>query len=136
MDSVEFFLLLGCVYPCSQFNMSTTSRSSEGGSVTTTLPAQTSPPSTTSDSKHVIEPQSLNLRVINQNGNETPFKIKTTTPLNKLMNVYCERAGVERNSVRFLYDGNHIREGDTASSLGMENEDIIDVMLQQTGGSL
>lgn len=136
MDSIEFFLLLGCVCPRLYFNMSTASRSSDNGSTTTTLPTQTSPPSTTSDSKHVVEGKSLNLRVIDQRGSLTPFKIRATTPLNKLMNVYCERAGIDRSSVRFLYDGNHIRDGETASSLGMEDEDIIDVMLQQTGGCL
>lgn len=59
------------------------------------------------------------------------FKIKRTTPFNKLMNAYCQRQGKTLNTLRFLYDGERISETDTPESLDMEDEDTIDVMIEQ-----
>ena len=41
------------------------------------------------------------------------FKIKRTTPFNKLMNAYCSRQGKALSTLRFLYDGERISENDT-----------------------
>ena len=55
----------------------------------------------------------INLKVVTQDGNEIYFKCKQTTPLNKLMDAFCNRQGVSSNSVRFLFDGNRINETQT-----------------------
>ncbi|XP_074251799.1 small ubiquitin-related modifier 2-like [Saimiri boliviensis] len=52
----------------------------------------------------------INLKVGGQDGSVVQFKIKRRIPLSKLMKAYCE------------------------AQLGMENEDTIDVLQQQTGG--
>ena len=44
----------------------------------------------------------LNLKVVTQDGNEIFFKCKMTTPLQKLMNAFCNRQGVAPNSVTSL----------------------------------
>ncbi|KYQ90886.1 small ubiquitin-like protein [Tieghemostelium lacteum] len=79
--------------------------------------------------------EQINIKVINQANQEVYFKIKKTTPLRKLMDSYCSRQGVSQNSIRFLYDGQRLDQNATPASLGMENNDIIDVALTQTGGS-
>lgn len=78
--------------------------------------------------------ESVNLRVVNQEGSEVQFKIKKATPLKKLTDAYCQRQGVSFDSVRFLYDGNRLNIEKTPADLGMEDDDIIDAALEQTGG--
>lgn len=40
------------------------------------------------------------------------------------------------DAVRFLYDGERIRGDHTAEELDMEDNDLIDAMVQQVGGSV
>ncbi|XP_036024452.1 small ubiquitin-related modifier 1-like isoform X2 [Onychomys torridus] len=53
----------------------------------------------------------IEVKVIAQDGNEIHFKVKTTTHLRKLKESYCRRQG-----------------------LGLEEEDMIEVYQEQTGG--
>ena len=76
----------------------------------------------------------INIRVVGQHGGEVYFKIKQLMPLKKLMSAYCDRQGQALQAIRFVYDGNRISETDTPKSLGMEDNDVIDAMLAQTGG--
>jgi small ubiquitin-related modifier len=76
----------------------------------------------------------INLRTVSQDGNEVYFKIKKITPLKKLINSYCERQSISSSNVRFLYNGQRILDEQTPKSLEMEDNDVIDVVLQQTGG--
>jgi small ubiquitin-related modifier len=50
-------------------------------------------------------PEHVNLKVMDSAGNATQFKIKTHTALKKLMTTYCERSGLDMQSVRFTFDG-------------------------------
>eukprot|EP01134_Creolimax_fragrantissima_P006514 CFRG6514T1 len=80
--------------------------------------------------------QQLHLKVVTQEGTEVDFKIKFHTQLSKLMNAFCQRQGIERKSVRFMTpDGDQINDNDTATDLGLEDGDSIDVMQEQTGGA-
>ena len=55
----------------------------------------------------------LNLKVVHHaDGNETYFKCKPTTPLQKLMHAFCNRQGWSTNSARFLFDGVRIYESE------------------------
>jgi len=81
-----------------------------------------------------VDPNTINLRVVSQDGNEVYFKIKKQTPLRKLMDAYCQRQAIDSNSIRFLYDGQRIQAEQTPKELDMEDNDIIDAVLQQTGG--
>jgi len=78
----------------------------------------------------------LNLKVKSQDGNEVYFKVKKTTQLGKLMNAYCSRVGKDMSTVRFLFDGERIQNEATPEQLDMEDEDEIDAMVEQHGGSL
>lgn len=77
----------------------------------------------------------VSLKVVNADGAEMYFKIKRGTQLKKLMDAYCKKQGISRTSVRFLFDGSMIDENKTPDDLGMEDDDVIDAMVEQTGGS-
>merc|ERR1711912_171907 len=76
----------------------------------------------------------IQLKVKDQQGSEVQFKIKKSTPLRKLMDAYCSRLGLQASQVRFMVDGERIGPDDTAEKLGLEDEDLIDVAMEQTGG--
>merc|ERR1712000_82969 len=76
----------------------------------------------------------INLRVVSQDGAEVFFKIKKTTPLRKLMDAFCSRNSIDPGSVRFLFDGQRLSPDKTPKECAMEDHDVIDVLLQQTGG--
>jgi small ubiquitin-related modifier len=78
----------------------------------------------------------INLRVVDPNGGEVFFKIRRDMALGKLTKAYCERKGFAPGAVRFLFDGNRINDDITPEKLNMEDNDVIDVMVQQTGGNL
>uniref|UniRef100_W5KC33 Ubiquitin-like domain-containing protein n=1 Tax=Astyanax mexicanus TaxID=7994 RepID=W5KC33_ASTMX len=42
--------------------------------------------------------------------------------------------GVPMNSLRFLFEGQRITDNQTPKELGMEDEDVIEVYQEQTGG--
>merc|ERR1711977_93499 len=76
----------------------------------------------------------IQLKVKDQQGSEVQFKIKKSTPLRKLMDAYCSRLGLQASQVRFMVDGERIGPDDSAEKLGLEDEDLIDVAMEQTGG--
>ncbi|GBE86053.1 Ubiquitin-like protein pmt3/smt3 [Sparassis crispa] len=77
----------------------------------------------------------INIKVATQTGEEVFFKIKRNTKLSKLQGAYAAKVGKDVSSIRFLYDGNRINDDDTPASLDMEDNDTIDVMVEQVGGT-
>ncbi len=77
----------------------------------------------------------LNIKVVNSSGAEVFFKIKFTTKLGKLTKSYCKRQGLTFGSVRFTFDGHRIDPGNTPNDLNMEEGDVVDAMIEQTGGN-
>ncbi|CAD2217051.1 hypothetical protein AGDE_00239 [Angomonas deanei] len=77
----------------------------------------------------------VSLKVVNADGAEMFFKIKRVTQLKKLVDAYCKKQGISKDSVRFLFDGLPMDESKTPEDLGMEDDDVIDAMVQQTGGT-
>jgi len=76
----------------------------------------------------------INIKVVNSEGNEVFFKIKKNTKLRKLMDAYCKRQGLVNGSVRFSFDGNRVNPETTPDDIGIQSDDIIDAMVEQTGG--
>ena len=70
----------------------------------------------------------LTIKVVTPAGNEIFFGCKKTTPLSKLMNLYCQQLGVTLDETRFLFDGQRINEFHTPEFLQMEDGDVIDVI--------
>mmetsp|Transcript_39707 Transcript_39707/g.61977 ORF Transcript_39707/g.61977 Transcript_39707/m.61977 type:complete len:105 (+) Transcript_39707:57-371(+) len=76
----------------------------------------------------------INLKVKGQDGNIVHFKIKRKTNLKKLMDAYCSRQSLQADQIRFLFDGQRLRENQTPEELDMDDDDVIDAMLFQVGG--
>lgn len=76
----------------------------------------------------------INLIAKNQSGATVSFRIKSTLKLGKLMHAYCNRNSLSMEAVRFLYNGERLLPDATPKEMKMESDDIIDVMMQQTGG--
>ncbi len=95
-----------------------------------------------------------------QSGEEAFFKVKTTTKMIRVFTAFSNRKkGLHISSIRFIYDGKRVGIDDTPESvrpklrmvrfethmtvhdsrimhsqLGMEDQDQVDCMLEQTGG--
>eukprot|EP00549_Striatella_unipunctata_P017910 CAMPEP_0118687794 /NCGR_PEP_ID=MMETSP0800-20121206/8576_1 /TAXON_ID=210618 ORGANISM="Striatella unipunctata, Strain CCMP2910" /NCGR_SAMPLE_ID=MMETSP0800 /ASSEMBLY_ACC=CAM_ASM_000638 /LENGTH=56 /DNA_ID=CAMNT_0006585009 /DNA_START=173 /DNA_END=343 /DNA_ORIENTATION=- len=54
----------------------------------------------------------------------------------KVFETYAEKKGIQANSLRFLLDGERIKGDQTPKQLELEDQDQIDCMLEQMGGSL
>merc|ERR1712203_1344683 len=81
------------------------------------------------------ETEYIKLKVVGQDSNEIHFRVKMTTQMGKLKKSYSERVGAPIASLRFLFDGKRINDDETPKSLEMEQDDVIEVYQEQTGGS-
>lgn len=81
-----------------------------------------------------VNADKLRLKVVGQDGREVFFKLKSSTPLKKLMDAYCKEIGKHERMCRFLFDGQRINPDHTAAHFDMSDEDIIDVFVEQEGG--
>jgi len=77
----------------------------------------------------------IKLKVVGQDSNEIHFRVKQTTQMGKLKKSYSERVGVPITSLRFLFDGRRINDDETPKALEMEQDDVIEVYQEQTGGA-
>mmetsp|Transcript_27660 Transcript_27660/g.43527 ORF Transcript_27660/g.43527 Transcript_27660/m.43527 type:complete len:99 (+) Transcript_27660:115-411(+) len=76
----------------------------------------------------------ITIRVRDQTGEETFFKIKNSTKMSKVIQTYASRKGVDSTTLRFLVDGERVKPDDTPGSLDLDDQDQIDCMLEQSGG--
>ncbi|KAI3405791.2 SUMO2 [Candida oxycetoniae] len=84
--------------------------------------------------KEEYQRERVNIKVRERNQAAVYFKIKPRTPMKKVMEAYCSRVGKDIQSLRFWVDGARVQGTDTPESLGLDNEDCVDVSYQQTGG--
>jgi small ubiquitin-related modifier len=56
--------------------------------------------------------------------------------MSKVFDAFAKRKGVQASSLRFLMDGDRVKEDDTPMGLELEDQDMLDCMLEQTGGCL
>jgi len=94
-------------------------------------------PAPTQPTEGIVKEESspISVKVVSAQGEEVFFKIKRSTKLSKLQGAYANKVGKDVSSIRFLYDGARINDEDTPASLDMEDNDTIDVMVEQVGGS-
>lgn len=53
----------------------------------------------------------------------------------KVFETYAQRKGVQSTSLRFLLDGERVEPTTTPKLLELEDQDQIDCMLEQSGGT-
>ena len=78
--------------------------------------SETSPTKKTKDEKNT---EYIKIRVIDADGIEVQFKAKKNTMMNKLMQSYSERKGVNLNVLRFVFDGTRVKPDDTPKDLDL-----------------
>jgi small ubiquitin-related modifier len=81
------------------------------------------------------ETEYIKLKVVGQDSNEIHFRVKQTTQMGKVKKSYSERVRVPITSLRFLFDGRRINDDETPKALEMEQDDVIEVYQEQTGGA-
>jgi small ubiquitin-related modifier len=77
--------------------------------------------------------ETIAIRIKDQSGEETYFKVKRSTKFCKIFNAYASRKGVDVNSLRFLSDGDLVKHYLTPLLLELEDQDQIDAVLEQIG---
>ena len=65
----------------------------------------------------------INLRVVDQNGDELAFKLKPDTKLEKLFAAYAGQKGLDVKSVAFSFDGERLKNEDTPKMFEMQDSD-------------
>ena len=70
----------------------------------------------------------MNIRIRDQGGEETFFKVKKSTKLEKVFNAYSTRKGVAPGSLRFLFDGVRVQPHQTPEDIDMDDGDQLDCM--------
>ncbi|CAB4061111.1 SUMO [Lepeophtheirus salmonis] len=85
-------------------------------------------------SENKDETEYIKLKVVGQDSNEIHFRVKMSTQMGKLKKSYSERVGVPLSSLRFLFDGRRINDDETPKALEMEQDDVIEVYQEQSGG--
>merc|ERR1711959_606408 len=76
----------------------------------------------------------INLKVKDQDNAEVHFKVRTGTKFKKIFDAFLQRKSLQPGSVRFLFDGERVREDQSPQELDMEDGDSLDVMMEQVGG--
>ena len=80
---------------------------------------------------HLQFQERMQLNLVSPDGFEVFCEVKPTTRLIEVMRAYCQRRGVAFEDVRFLFDGNRLRDRQTPFDLDMEDCDTIDVLFAQ-----
>uniref|UniRef100_F1LD33 Small ubiquitin-related modifier n=1 Tax=Ascaris suum TaxID=6253 RepID=F1LD33_ASCSU len=80
--------------------------------------------------------ESLKLKVVGQDGGEMHFRVKYGTRMAKVKESYANHLNLVVGALRFIFDGRRISDDDTPEALGMEDEDVIEVYQEQTGGGI
>ncbi|XP_075253372.1 small ubiquitin-related modifier 1-like [Convolutriloba macropyga] len=78
----------------------------------------------------------VTLKVKQEGTGEVHFRVKMSTKMSKLKNNFCERQGLSRASVRFMFEGQRIEDDMTPADLDLQEDDLIEVFSEQTGGCL
>ena len=73
------------------------------------------------------EGEYIRLKVVGRFDDEVHFRVKQTTKMGKIMKSYSGGVGLPDTCLRFLFDGRRINEDDTAESLEMKQDDVVDV---------
>ena len=82
---------------------------------------------------HLAGDGTIQIRIASQDGAELSLRITPRTPLSEAFDLACQRFGVSRKQVRFLFDGERVLDSATPEDLDMEDNDHIYVIVDQVG---
>lgn len=69
----------------------------------------------------------VKIKIRGSNGTDIWFSIRRTMRMSRIMQAYCDRKGVTIFDFLFSFDGHIISPESTPDTLGLKNDDIIDV---------
>ena len=73
-------------------------------------------------------------KVRDKDDNEFTFMVKQTIPFRKVFDAFCAKLQTSRRYYRFLFDDRRIDVNDTPEGLLLEDGDVIDAVVEVTGG--
>jgi len=84
-----------------------------------------------------VQQEYIKLRVITSDmTNEVHFRVRMETNLGRMKRSYCNKMNFEVDQLRFMFDGHRICDNDTPKSLGMMNDDVIEIYEIRIGGNM
>ncbi|KAH8261112.1 hypothetical protein KR044_003600 [Drosophila immigrans] len=72
----------------------------------------------------------ITLRLQSFNRGVVPFRIRRMLSLGKLKDAYCSQMGLPKELTVLCFDGDKINEEETASSLFLEEDDLLEVFVK------
>ena len=76
----------------------------------------------------------INLKIMDPSGNYHNYMSSTNVMFDGVMKKFCQETNLDKQSIRFCFDGRRLKEEDTAKIVEMEEGDIIEVYQEQSGG--
>jgi len=76
----------------------------------------------------------IEVRFVSQNSYEIAFRISKTTKMKKVMETFAKNMKCDISELRFQFGNDRVKSDDTPESLGLENDDKVDVFTKQQGG--
>jgi len=75
----------------------------------------------------------LSLSITDSENNRIFFKMSPVVPFGRMFDAYLQRQGLQKGTVRFLFDGRRLQDTETPQQLDMEHRDSLDAMMEQVG---
>ncbi|KAH8370012.1 hypothetical protein KR093_001858, partial [Drosophila rubida] len=72
----------------------------------------------------------ITLKIQSANRGVVPFRIRRMMSLGKLKDAYCSQMGLPKELTILCFDGDKINEDETASSLFLEEGDMLEVFVK------
>lgn len=75
----------------------------------------------------------LTITIAESSGSLHQFRVKRTTPFEKIMNAFYKKLGVS-GGFRFVYEGHRVSPEETPKMLEMDDGARVEALVEQTGG--
>ncbi|KAA6376744.1 MAG: hypothetical protein EZS28_027730 [Streblomastix strix] len=75
----------------------------------------------------------INIALRQSDGEETHFKVPPTIKVNKLLEVFCARNNLSKQTVQLIFDGQKMRPNETFAMYGVQEYDLVDTMVMRCG---
>ncbi|XP_030081005.1 small ubiquitin-related modifier 2-A-like [Drosophila hydei] len=73
----------------------------------------------------------ITLKMQSADGGVVLFRIRRLMPLGELKAAYCSQMGLAKDLASLFFDGEQINDNETANSLELQDEDLMDVLMKQ-----
>mmetsp|Transcript_6288 Transcript_6288/g.11922 ORF Transcript_6288/g.11922 Transcript_6288/m.11922 type:complete len:102 (+) Transcript_6288:31-336(+) len=85
--------------------------------------------------KDIKNAEKLTLQVAKDGLEPVSFKVKRSTPFSKIFDAFCAHTNLDRQGLRFVFDGKRLKDTSTPADFEMEESDTIDCFVEAEGGS-